>query len=143
LGVGTIKDLLYHFPSRWEAAGGEAAISTLVPGQEVSLVGSLEKLETKKSWKRKIPISEGYLRDQSGRVKLMWFNQPYIAKMYANDTLVKATGRVTGQNGKVYLANPELQKIAATEVGLFNGQQPSANNELFAVYPEVRGVTSL
>ncbi len=165
-----MRDLLYHFPSRYEEAGGEASVATIVLGADVSLVGTLEKLETKRSWKRKIPISEGYLRDQSGRVKLMWFNQPYIAKMYMDGTTVKVTGKVTGSSGKLYIANPHLEKVSLDEAGLFKenasqtnpfekssgrlsaegavgfqtfSQGSSAAPTLFAVYPETKGVSSL
>ena len=115
LGIKTIRDLLFHFPSRYEQAGGEASIVGVVSGQEVSIIGTLEKLETKKGWKSRIPMSEGYLRDASGRIKVRWFNQPYIAKMYANGTLVKAVGKVSGSAGKLYLANPQLQKVSAID----------------------------
>jgi len=171
LGIQTVRDLLYHFPFRYEQAGGEAPVSGLAAGQDAALVGVLEKLETKKSWKRRIPVSEGYLRDQSGRVKLRWFNQPYIAKMWADGTLVRAVGKVSGSEGKLYLANPHLERMSATDVGLFNSAQKSslknssdllsapkraagqnfstdsfASNqptEFFAQYPESHGVTSL
>lgn len=145
-----------HFPARFEQAGASANTEGLVVGQDVTLVGTLEKLETRKSWKSKIPMSEGYLRDQSGRVKLMWFNQPYIAKMYAEGTTVKATGKVTGSTGKLYLANPQLEKISASEVTLFIDDSsggpssvqatedgPPEKAGLFAIYPETKGVTSL
>lgn len=150
LGIETLRDLLYHFPSRFDKAGGESNVGQLELGQEVTLVGTLEKLETKKSWKSRVPMSQGYLRDQSGRVKLMWFNQPYIAKMYAEGTHVKATGKVTGSAGKLYLANPQLEKISQAEVGLFS--KPAQNSsvgsaaasaELFAIYPETKGISSL
>ena len=106
LGIRTLRDLLYHFPSRFEMGGSEANIAGLVAGQEAAIVGTLEKLEAKKSWKSRVPMTEGFLRDQSGRLKLRWFNQPYIAKMYADGTLVRAVGKVTGPPGKLYLANP-------------------------------------
>ena len=160
LGIKTVRDLLYHLPSRYEAAGQEAQIAGLVSGQEASIVGTLEKLETKKGWKSRIPLSEGYLRDSTGRIKLRWFNQPYIAKMYADGMLVKAVGKVSGSEGKIYLANPQLQKISATESGLFTSAQKApakgrdehdpnsllqdfAAPTFFAVYPESRGISSL
>ena len=154
LGVTTVRDLLYHFPSRYDVGGDEAQIAGLVSGQEASIIGTLEKLETKKGWKSRIPMSEGYLRDSTGRIKLRWFNQPYIAKMYADGTLVKAVGKVSGSADKIYLANPQLQKISATEAGLFQGQslaqgsprtvlKDAGSPDLFAVYPESRGITSL
>jgi ATP-dependent DNA helicase RecG len=151
LGITTIYDLLHHFPSRFEAAGSESAIAGLELGMDAAVTGVLEKLETKKSWKRRIPVSEGYLRDTSGRIKLMWFNQPYIAKMYMDGTTVRATGRVSGSAGKLYLANPQLEKVSATEGELFIPRGNSSEKvidiaetpKLFAVYPESRGVTSL
>ncbi|MBP7770709.1 MAG: hypothetical protein KA066_02240, partial [Candidatus Pacebacteria bacterium] len=168
LGLRTVHDLLHHFPSRYEVAGEGAEIAGLVAGQEASIVGTLEKLEAKKGWKSRIPMTEGYLRDNTGRIKCRWFNQPYISKMYADGTLVRATGKVSGAPGKLYLANPQLQKVSPTEAGLFEanqnpqkkslgggGQMPgafgdkdffSADSEqpdLFAVYPESRGTTSL
>jgi ATP-dependent DNA helicase RecG len=168
-----LRDLLFYFPFRYDMGGGEATVAGLVPGAEVSLIGTLEKLEAKKSWKSRVPIAEGYLRDATGRIKLRWFNQPYIAKMYSNGLLVKATGKVTGSAGKEYLANPQLERVSATEAGLFKTQQKipekslarknSAKTELrdgkpedffpesfvaeaptlFAIYPETRGITSL
>lgn len=170
LGITTVRDLLYHFPFRYEAAGGEASVSGLVLGQEVSIIGVLEKMETKKAWKSRRPVSEGYLRDTSGRIKMRWFNQPYIAKMYLDGTRVRATGKVSGAPGKLYLANPQLQKVSATELEQSQGQtiqlEAEANQEqameksggyprtfsesaaeqptdFFAVYPETKGVTSL
>lgn len=147
LGIQTVRDLLYHLPARYERAGDETSIGALSTGEEVTIVGTLEKLEAKKGWKSRIPMSEGYLRDASGRIKCRWFNQPYIAKMYADGTLVKAVGKVTGSAGKEYLANPQLQKISATEA-LTKGSPLLANKgeplgDFFAVYPESRGVSSL
>jgi ATP-dependent DNA helicase RecG len=145
LGIRTIRDLLYHFPFRYEQAGEHSSISGLQVGMDASLVGTLEKLQTKKSWKRKIPVSEGYLRDESGRIKLMWFNQPYIAKMYMDGTTVRATGKVTGSVGKLYLANPQLEKVSLTDTALFKKPdiQIDETPQLYAMYPESRGTTSL
>ncbi|HEV8677246.1 MAG TPA: OB-fold nucleic acid binding domain-containing protein, partial [Candidatus Paceibacterota bacterium] len=119
LGIKSIRDLLYHFPFRYEAAGGEAQAQQLEPGSEVTLVGKLEKMETKKSWKSRRPVSEGYLRDASGRVKLRWFNQPYIAKMWESGAYVRLSGKVSGSEGNLYIANPHLERASATDTGLF------------------------
>jgi ATP-dependent DNA helicase RecG len=145
LGVRTVQDLLFYFPFRFERGGEDASVAGLQAGMDASLVGTLEKMETKKSWKRRVPISEGYLRDSTGRVKLMWFNQPYIAKMWQDGALVQAVGKVAGKDGKIYLANPQLQRISATEAGLFTHEREdeSETPRLFAVYPESRGITSL
>ena len=144
LGVKTIGDLLFHFPFRYEQAGGEAAVGGLELGMEASIIGTLEKMETKKSWKSRVPVSEGYLRDSSGRIKMRWFNQPYIAKMYLDGTRVRAVGKVSGSAGKLYLANPQLQKVEIGGEGLWQDNiLTDHTNQLFALYPESKGVTSL
>ena len=123
LGVTTVRELLFHFPFRYDSGGAESSIAGLVAGMDATIVGTIEKLETKKSWKRKIPISEGMLRDTSGKIKMMFFNQPYIAKMWAEGTRVQATGKVAGKDGKLYLANPQLQRVSIGEENLFQEQQ--------------------
>ena len=115
LGIRTLRDLLFHLPFRFDAGGEDSSIAGLQVGMEASIIGTIEKLETKKSWKRRIPISEGYLRDSSGKIKMMFFNQPYIAKMWAAGATVQAVGKVAGVPGKIYLANPQLQRISVVE----------------------------
>ena len=144
LGISTIRDLLYHFPSRYDQGGAQSAISGLSPGSEATIFGTISKLETRRSWKRKIPVGEATLKDASGSIKIMWFHQPYLAKKFPEGAFVKAVGAVSGTSGKIYLANPHVEVADPVEAGLFS--QPTSEGEsaaLFAVYPESRGVTSL
>src|SRR3990167_10523147 len=146
LGLHTVRDLLYHFPGRYDRGGSESAITGLVAGEPVTIFGTIGKLETRRSWKRKIPVGEAVITDASGSVKVMWFHQPYLAKKFAEGMFVKAVGTVTGKTGKPYLANPHVEPADPTEVGLFRSPARSSKLEagsFFAVYPESRGVTSL
>src|SRR3989344_1970045 len=148
LGIRTIRDLLYHFPSRYERAGASGTTTNLVPGTKVTLIGTLGKLEAKKLWKSRRPATEGWFTDSHGRVKVMWFNQPYIAKMAPQGTPVKLTGSIGGSAERPYISNPEIIPIPAgtvLEEGLF--ESPTSNQKLvtsnlFPLYPESRGITS-
>src|SRR5437667_4669254 len=82
LNMKTIDDLLHHFPARYDKSGNESEISGLQPGAETVVFGTIDKLDTRRSWKRKIPIGEGVIRDASGSIKIMWFHQPYLAKKF-------------------------------------------------------------
>ena len=110
LGIRTIRDLLYHFPARYESAGPTGTIASASPGTDVTLYGTIRKPETRKAWKSRRPIAEAQLEDASGKIKLMWFNQPYIAKMLNDGMVVRATGRIAGTAEKPYLANPEIDR---------------------------------
>ena len=146
LGLGTVRDLLYHFPVRYDQGGGESTITGLVAGASVTIFGTISKLETRRSWKRRIPVGEAVITDASGSIKVMWFHQPYLAKKFAEGQFVKAVGTATGKTGKPYLANPHVEPADPTETGLFvkSPENPKSDfGGFFAVYPESRGVTSL
>ncbi len=145
LGISSIRDFLYHFPVRYDQGGAEAPITGLVAGAPATIFGTIGKLETRRSWKRKIPVGEAVITDASDSIKVMWFHQPYVAKKFSEGMFVKAVGTVSGKDGKVYLANPHVEPADPVEAGLF---APAATSRpevraLFAVYPETRGVTSL
>ncbi len=148
LGIRTLRDLLYHLPSRYEAAGSLGAIAGVSAGAEVTLIGTVRKPDIRKTWKSRRPIAEAYLEDASGKIKMMWFSQPYIAKTLRDGLVVKVSGKVAGTGSKVYLANPSIDVNASltdspdplfTEV-----RTPSVlTSDLYPVYPESQGISSL
>ena len=71
LGLKTVRDLLYHFPSRYEQGGSSVRAESLIPGAKVTLVGTVSKLKAKKLWKSKRTATTGTFRDASGAVPLM------------------------------------------------------------------------
>jgi ATP-dependent DNA helicase RecG len=147
LHLQTISSLLYHFPFRYDHGGSSGRVGELVPGSKVTLTGTLSKLEAKKLWKSRRPATEGWFSDSSGRVKVLWFNQPYIAKMAPQGVPVRLVGSVGGTAERPYITNPDVVAIAPGEIaseGMFADDVPhERSNELFPVYPESRGVTSL
>ena len=147
LGIRTIRDLLYHFPARYEAGGASATIASATPGAEVTLYGTIRKPETRKAWKSRRPMAEATLEDASGRIKLMWFNQPYIAKTLADGQVVKVTGVVTGTALKPYIANANIERSPITPEtahdSLFGESADPDGPALYPIYPESQGVSSL
>lgn len=148
LGILTVNDLLYHFPARYETEGQEARAEGLVPGSKVTLYGTLSKLKAKKLWKSRRTATEGWFEDATGRVKCLWFNQPYIASYISEGSFVKLTGTVGGSGKSPYIANPEFEIVppGSASAGLFSNASVSKlaprPSQLFPIYPESRGVTS-
>lgn len=145
LGIHTVSDLLYHLPARYEDISDIQSVSGLVTGGDAVVFGQLSGLKARKAWKSKRPIAEGYLEDGTSRVKLMWFNQPYIAKMYHEGQYVKASGRVTGAGAKMYIANPELEPLDSLPIdrhdSIFKNTE-NIDDTIYPVYKETKGVTS-
>lgn len=147
LGITTIETLLRHFPTRYEHAGASAEVNRLVPGRKAVLVGQLHGLKARKLWRSRRAATEGWFEDTSGRVRVIWFNQPYIASYVAQRTPVKISGVVGGSAERPYIANPEVEMAPADASlrGMFetSGDRISETTDsLFPIYPETRGVTS-
>ena len=143
LGLFSVADLLFYLPTRYSDLSVVKRIADLSPGDEATVYGKVSKLKTKKAYKTKIPMAEGEIEDLSGKIKITWFNQAYLAKMLKNGEMVKLTGRVTEGKYGIYLANPESEKIPDLPIdsheNLFGS---SATGLSFPVYRESRGITS-
>ncbi len=147
LGILTIEQLVRHFPTRYESAGASVRVAQLMPGSKVTLFGIVSGIKAKKLWKSKRNASIGTFEDSSGKVGLMWFNQPYIKSYIPDGSTVKLSGTVAGSAAKPYIANPEVELLppGAVAEGLFEAEADNTVTKpaIFAVYPESRGITSL
>ena len=141
LGLETVEDLLLHFPARYDSVSDVKPIANLGIGETVVIYGRLTKLQAKKLWKSRRPATEGYVEDATGKLKIIWFAQPYIAKMHPEGSYVKLTGKITGNEKSKYLASPKVEPAIEPESTEILTEQKS-DGAIHPVYPEVRGITS-
>ncbi len=145
LNIATVGGLLYHLPVRYEDISDVQSIGGLETGQEAIVYGQLSGLKTRKAWKSKRPIAEGQVEDGSAKMKIMWFNQPYMAKMYQNGAYVKLVGKVAGSADKPYLSNPEVELLDSLPIDRHDSifkDTADTDETLYPVYRETKGVTS-
>lgn len=100
LGIKTIQDLFFHFPRRYEDFSNLIPISKLKINEICTLQGKITFIETSRSWKKRIYITEAIIEDKSGAIKAVWFNQPYLTKTLKTGDNVFLSGKVTiSKNG--------------------------------------------
>jgi ATP-dependent DNA helicase RecG len=146
LGLFCVKDLLYHFPNRHEIPSEVKNISSLMSGENATIFAQISSIRAKKAFRKKIPMAEATATDDTGKVKVIWFHQPYIAKMVPEGSLVKIEGRVSERKGSYFFSNPSVQPVSTIPAGsgessLFHGED-TKNDLALPVYPETRGVSS-
>lgn len=145
LGLFTVYDLLLFLPSRYTHAGDTTTISHLTKGEQAIVYGTLSGLKTKKAFRKKTPMAEATLTDETGKIKIIWFNQAFIAKTFEEGALVRIAGKVSEGKYGLYFSNPEVEKSAGKEdfnpASLFAEEGPTSTFFL-PTYPESRGVTS-
>ena len=144
LHILTIKDLLYHFPTRYGDTQKAVAVATLTPGISATIFGKISKLKITKTFTSHVAIATATITDATGSIKAIWFNQPYIAKMFTEGGLVKISGPVTERKEELSFLNPQIESvseipnIAGTSLFGSDGEELS----LYPVYQESKGITS-
>ncbi|MFA5095415.1 MAG: ATP-dependent DNA helicase RecG [Candidatus Paceibacterota bacterium] len=146
LNLFSVHDLLFHFPIKYSEISEIKQITELIPGETATILGKISKLKTKKGYRSKIPMGEAEIEDLSGKIKITWFHQAYLAKMIHEGESVKLTGKVTeGKYGR-YLANPEFEKTPNMPIDshdtLFTKEGRNNTGFSFPIYRETRGITS-
>lgn len=134
LGIKTVKDLLWHFPARYEDFSNIFPISEATPGEAVNIAGRITDIKTTAIWKRRMTITNATIEDDSGLIRAVWFNQPYVEKSLPEGTMVSLAGKVAMDKRGAYLSNPAYEKIF--------GQELTHTGRLVPVYPETSGITS-
>ncbi|MES2416478.1 MAG: ATP-dependent DNA helicase RecG [Patescibacteria group bacterium] len=146
LGLFSVHDLLFYFPLRYSDMSQIKQIKDLQVGESATVYGKISKLKTKKGFKSKIPMGEAEIEDLSGKIKIIWFHQAYLAKMIREGDNVKLTGKVTESKSGTYLANPEFEKTPNLPIDshdtLFKKENSEDNGLSYPIYRETSGITS-
>ena len=77
LGIKKVEDLIFNFPRRYDDYSTITLISMLRPGQ-VTVKAKLISANGRYV-RRGLHITEAIVKDSSGSLRLVWFNQPYRA----------------------------------------------------------------
>ncbi len=135
LKIKTIRDLIFHFPHRYEDFSNFTPISKVKINEVCTVSGKVLALETIRTWKRRMYITEALVEDDTGAIKAVWFNQPYLANTLKKGHNVFLSGKTTAGKEGIYLSNPSYEK------GSFHDNL-THTGRLVPVYPETEGLSS-
>lgn len=111
LGIETVRDLIFYFPFRHDDFSNVLKISQLKPGITASLEGRIDLIQNKRSpVKRKI-ITEAMLSDETGTIKIVWFNQPFLTKVLKVGDHIFIAGRVDYDYYGIQMTSPSYEKL--------------------------------
>jgi ATP-dependent DNA helicase RecG len=79
LGLATVADLLFHRPRRYEPPAPRRPIADLLAGQDVSIECEVVRAGKRPTRRRRLTIVEARVRDDSGSLTAIWFNQVWLA----------------------------------------------------------------
>ncbi len=112
--IRTLGDLLYCLPRVYENYQTAVTIADLQPGKVV-VRGKIGDLHTVKTSRRRLTITEGVIRDQTGAIRTVWFNQPYRAKQFDPKREYYFTGKYELKNRRYVLTSPSATLVQDVE----------------------------
>ncbi len=130
--IKTIKDLLYHAPTRYIDYSLITTINTLQEGETVTLQGEITQI-TNQYIRKNLSLQKAILTDKTGSLEIVWFNQPYLCPSLLQKK-VNVSGKVTKFGHKLKMESPEYEVVKQN--------QPVHTGYLVPVYPETKGLSS-
>ena len=131
LEVYTVRDLLYFFPNRHLDYSQRTHINNLAINQENTIIANIwEAREVRLGSRRSAEATVG---DETGNIRVVWFNQPYLARSLKSGSKVVISGRVSIFGGMPVFESPEWEPYEEKDL-VHTGR-------LVPVYPLTQGIS--
>ena len=110
-GIRTVRDFLYNLPRDYENYEKPVSISDIKPGKVV-VKGKISDIAARRARRRNLSIVEGTISDQTGSIKVVWFNQNYRVKQFAPDKEYYFIGSYELKNRRYSLISPSAVLVS-------------------------------
>ena len=127
-GVENLLDLLTHYPRRWIDRTKEATIASAVEGADSLVIGEVRSVSSPPKGARRGPSRvTATIADGSGRLSIVFFNQPWRERQLKVGSYVAVFGKLGSFNGTKQMANPTVDVL---------GDPDERPRPIVAVYPQ-------
>src|SRR5687767_2319141 len=109
VGLATVEDLLYRFPIRYEDRGSFQTIASLKPGVSASIAGEVLGCGIRPTRRPRFKIFEMIVRDETGSLRAVWFNQPFLNDVFRPHQRVILFGKLELTPHGLQLQNPQYE----------------------------------
>lgn len=128
MDLKTVGDLLMYLPRAHEDLSQIQTIADSPLGEKVTLRGTIGELKTVRIRGGRIIVSTVFTDTQGATLDAIWFNQPHIKRMLAEESEVVLTGKITEKSYRLQMQSPQFEAV---------GKQPLIHaGRLVPVYPQ-------
>ena len=140
LGIKNIRDLFFHFPHRYEDFSNLIPISKAESGGPFCFQGEILDIKIIYTRKKRMVLTQATIGDGTGKLKVIWFNQPYLINTFKKGDYVFLAGKIAKKGSAKYLSSPAYEKPPTTFAK--SGGGLTHTGRLIPVYPETEGLSS-
>ena len=109
IGIHSVRDLFYLFPRRYEDRSHFAPLASLPFEEPITCRGDVMDVKFKPI--RGMPLVEVLIGDAEGTLRAVWFNQPYLKKIFECGQQVILYGKVELYQKRLQMSNPEFEIV--------------------------------
>jgi ATP-dependent DNA helicase RecG len=131
LGLKTVQDLLFYYPSRYEDYSRIVQIKDLKPEEKVTIQGQIISISNQITRYRRQKITQAAVSDGAGTIKIVWFNQPYLITQLRQGDQISLAGKIEHDGFGLSMRSPEWEK----------GRMGVHTAGLIPIYPLTQGLT--
>jgi len=138
LGIENVWDLLTYYPFRYRNYTLTVPISSIQEGETVTLKGEIVQIKNEylRGGKK---IQKATIRDDSGTLEVVWFNQPFLVHTLCQGKRIALAGKVKKFKGHLTLVSPDYEIIEKKRNG---HPQTIHTGRLVPVYSESATISS-
>jgi ATP-dependent DNA helicase RecG len=109
-GIESVLDLVTTYPRRWVDRTNEARIADLELDREALVLVTVRSVHRRTTRNRRTMVT-AQVGDGSGRMEVVFFNQPWREKQLREGLQVALFGKATAYRGGLQMANPIVDLI--------------------------------
>lgn len=133
LEIETIRDLIFYYPFRYDDYSQLYKISELAEGTMATIIGQVELLANRRTSRFRKFMTEAIVKDDTGSIKIVWFNQPWIVKSLPAGETIRVYGKISSDGFNLLFNSPAYER--------YNKSEPKPIG-LLPVYPLTAGLTN-
>ncbi len=118
LGITSVRDFLYYMPRAYETSGSRVTVSALKEEETCSITAVIAQQPNFRKIRNGVYLVTFVLEDETGKVEAVFFNQPYMRRMYKKGDDVYVSGKVKRLGRKLQFTNPHIEKQGGQHEGL-------------------------
>jgi ATP-dependent DNA helicase RecG len=131
--IHSINDLLHYYPRTYEGKKEIVYIKDIVVG-EVNLISATVCEKPTNFRNGSLVITRLRVQDETGKVLVTWFKQPYLKDKFRSGDQLLLLGKVVSKNSKLQFITPKVLKK--------EDQYITSTRQLFPIYPLTKNISN-
>ncbi len=113
LGIETVDDLITHYPSRYDDYSEILSIEDFKNKKNGTIKTKINLIANHRSFKKNMIITEAIVSDETDSLRVVWFNQPFLAKNLKTGQTIYLAGKISEDNQYgLQMTNPSYETVS-------------------------------